>query len=426
MLVADVASDSNTGRVLHEGTGLFNPLIVVYTPLSGEPIAGIGYVFSHYEFAEPDWNRLNDAEWADRLQEDPPPRPAWTSDLWPLHPAETIYWPLKSVTPTNTVACGDELTYTLTISAASGVQLGLYDPLTGTIFQRFVAPVEGITHTNRTITGTLTVTPTNQITVSFVVEVDGPGTLGWTGDVTNRACVYPFGGTLGGCIWSNEVTNPVFRPYETYLPMVLRPWTPAPHRPTLSPISNDDGDDFYSVSWTEQPSRLADTYTLQEATDAAFTTGLREVCTTDGESCRVGCRPARTYYYRVRGCNTWGCCLWSDVQATMVTIVRTPPLTRITCWVSDPTPRRDITVTVYGKLTVMGSGISDVPMEAEWDYGDVTRYCYGTTGSDGIASCSRDISEATAGNTVNIYVTMSKENPCIEHFRCTTSFVPHD
>jgi hypothetical protein len=85
MLVADVASDSNTGRVLHEGTGLFTPLIVVYTPPDGEPIAGIGYVFSHYEFAEPDWNRLNDTEWADRLQEDPPPRPVWTSDFLPLH-----------------------------------------------------------------------------------------------------------------------------------------------------------------------------------------------------------------------------------------------------------------------------------------------------------------------------------------------------
>jgi hypothetical protein len=34
--------------------------------------------------------------------------------------------------------------------------------------------------------------------------------------------VYPFGRTLGGCIWSNEVTNPVFRPYEIFLPVVMR------------------------------------------------------------------------------------------------------------------------------------------------------------------------------------------------------------
>ncbi len=222
MLVADVASDSNTGRVLHEGTGLFNPLIVVYTPPDDEPIAGIGYVFSHYEFAEPDWNRLNDAEWADRLRKDPPSRPAWTSAFLSPYSSETAHYPLKSVTPTGTVAYGDELTYTLTISAAPGTRLRLYDPLTDTIFLRFVEPVQGITHTNRTITGTLTVTPTDQITLSFVVEVGGPGTLGWTADVTNRACVFPLGGTLGYCIWSNEVTNRVFWPYDVFLPLLLR------------------------------------------------------------------------------------------------------------------------------------------------------------------------------------------------------------
>jgi hypothetical protein len=94
LLVADVASDSNTARVLHEGTGHFNPLIVVYTPPGGEPIAGIGYVFSHYEFVESNWNRLNDTEWADRLQQNPPPRPAWASGFLPLDQLEVIYLPL--------------------------------------------------------------------------------------------------------------------------------------------------------------------------------------------------------------------------------------------------------------------------------------------------------------------------------------------
>jgi hypothetical protein len=41
-------------------------------------------------------------------------------------------------------------------------------------------------------------------------------------DVTNRACVFPSGRTLGLCTWSNEVTNSVFRPYDIYLPLVLR------------------------------------------------------------------------------------------------------------------------------------------------------------------------------------------------------------
>jgi len=95
LLVADVASDSNTGRVLHEGTGHFNPLIVIYTPPGGEPIAGIGYVFSHYEFAEANWNRLNDAEWERRLEEDPPLRPAWASSFLPLE--NTYYFPLMPI-----------------------------------------------------------------------------------------------------------------------------------------------------------------------------------------------------------------------------------------------------------------------------------------------------------------------------------------
>jgi len=94
MLVADVASDSNTSRVLHEGTGHFNPLIVIYTPPAGEPIAGIGYAFSHYEFAEQGWNRLTDAEWELRLQENPPPRLAWTAGFLPLDWSETIWLPL--------------------------------------------------------------------------------------------------------------------------------------------------------------------------------------------------------------------------------------------------------------------------------------------------------------------------------------------
>ena len=63
--------------------------------------------------------------------------------------------------------------------------------------------VEGITYTNRTITGTLMVTPTNRITVSFVAEVGISAVAGRTVSVTNEACVYPTGGTLGYCVWSN-------------------------------------------------------------------------------------------------------------------------------------------------------------------------------------------------------------------------------
>jgi hypothetical protein len=128
----------------------------------------------------------------------------------------------KFVRPEGEVEYGDWLTYTLVVSATPGTPTRLYDPLTGTTFSRFLAQPEGVSHEDGAITGTLTVTPTSQVTVSFVAQVEFPGTLGWTGTITNRACVYPFAGTLGGCFWSNEVVNPAFRPYEVYLPLVVR------------------------------------------------------------------------------------------------------------------------------------------------------------------------------------------------------------
>ncbi len=132
----------------------------------------------------------------------------------------------KTVTPAGAVMLGDALTYTLLISAAPGVEVRLFDPLTDTTFLHFVElpTTSAVTHTEGAITGTLTVTPTGQVTVRFAVRVGFPGTLGWAGRITNRACVYPFDGTLGGCTWSNEVSNPLTR--VIYLPFITRSYAP--------------------------------------------------------------------------------------------------------------------------------------------------------------------------------------------------------
>jgi hypothetical protein len=61
------------------------------------------------------WSRLSDAEWAHRLREDPPSRPAWTSGFLPLHSSEIVSYPLKLVAPPDAVAHGDELTYTFAV-----------------------------------------------------------------------------------------------------------------------------------------------------------------------------------------------------------------------------------------------------------------------------------------------------------------------
>jgi PKD repeat protein len=141
----------------------------------------------------------------------------------------------KTVVPTAAVENGEELTYTIVISAAPGVQVGFYDPLTHTTFVRFLErpSTSVITHADGAVTGTLTVTPTDQVTLSFAVRVD-PGTLAYADGIANRACIYPFGGTVGGCQWSNTVVNSLIR--RVYLPLVMRSYTPLEAGFTASPV----------------------------------------------------------------------------------------------------------------------------------------------------------------------------------------------
>ena len=104
-------------------------------------------------------------------------------------------------------------------------------------------------------------------------------------------------------------------PYVVLLPLVTRRWPPLPYDPTLNAINNPDGGGSYTITWYESPTRLADTYTVQEAKDAAFTSDVVQVCSTSGHSCAVNGRGLATYYYRVRGHNVWGSSNWSNVQS---------------------------------------------------------------------------------------------------------------
>ncbi len=134
-------------------------------------------------------------------------------------PATTV---VKRVSPEGQVQYGDELTYTVVISGAPGAEVSLYDPLTSTTFVRFVEQPDGIAYANHAITGTTTIAPTNQITVSFVARVGVPGTVGIYADVCNTACVYPTGQTISMCEWSNTVTNQAYRLYTIFLPLIIR------------------------------------------------------------------------------------------------------------------------------------------------------------------------------------------------------------
>ncbi len=100
-----------------------------------------------------------------------------------------------------------------------------------------------------------------------------------------------------------------------YLPLVTRRYPPIPYATTLSAISNSDGDGSYTVSWSAAD--LATSYQLQEATNAAFT-GATTVYNGAATFWGASGKTAGTYYYRVRGQNSYGYGAWSNVQSVRV------------------------------------------------------------------------------------------------------------
>jgi hypothetical protein len=124
----------------------------------------------------------------------------------------------KAVTPQGKVDIGGLLTYTLSIVATPGAELRLYDPLTDTAFVNFLPPpVPGLVHQDGVVTGSLTVSPTSELTVEFLVQVsEGAGLT-----VSNRACIYPLAGTPAECEWSEKVVNEVRQPPG--IPVLLSP-----------------------------------------------------------------------------------------------------------------------------------------------------------------------------------------------------------
>jgi hypothetical protein len=93
----------------------------------------------------------------------------------------------------------------------------------------------------------------------------------------------------------------------------------------------------------------------------------------------------------------------------------------MTASVSNPAPHQRSDVTVYGQLTVNGVGVAGLPMSATWYYRTTTSSCAGTTDASGTASCTRNISSATAGYTVRIVVAITYNG---QSYSASTSFTP--
>jgi len=80
-VVADVATDPNSGNVLEEAVGKIFEIYVV-VEVEGQLTLSEGGVFSYYEFAWPMSDRLTDESWRGMFNNgQAPPRPQWTSSF---------------------------------------------------------------------------------------------------------------------------------------------------------------------------------------------------------------------------------------------------------------------------------------------------------------------------------------------------------
>jgi WD40 repeat protein len=131
----------------------------------------------------------------------------------------------KLVTPQGQVNYGDELTYTLRLVFPEDRNLVPYDriPTYTTYISGSLDAPAGVAYdpVTNAINGTLNMTAAKPLTISFAVRVKVTGTLGFAPSIVNQACFYPFGGTLEGCIWSNEVHSFTYA-WSVYLPLVVK------------------------------------------------------------------------------------------------------------------------------------------------------------------------------------------------------------
>ena len=82
-IVADVHTDCNTKKILEEGVGYVNLILVAYNVPDGRIIVGAGPVFSYYEFKHPMDDRLTDEKWKEMLEneKESPEVPEWVKEI---------------------------------------------------------------------------------------------------------------------------------------------------------------------------------------------------------------------------------------------------------------------------------------------------------------------------------------------------------
>ena len=105
--------------------------------------------------------------------------------------------------------------------------------------------------------------------------------------------------------------------YQIYLPLVMKNYPVIPGTPSLSAISNPDGDGNYTVSWSSSVG--ANTYTLEEDANADFSNPTT-VYSGASTSAAISGRDIGTYFYRVLTSNSYASSGWSNVESVIVTV----------------------------------------------------------------------------------------------------------
>ncbi len=121
--------------------------------------------------------------------------------------------------------------------------------------------------------------------------------------------------------------------------------------------------------------------------------------------------------------------LWQALAPTATPIPPSPspspsPVAnyQVSATVSDTSPTQNTRVTVTGRLTNNGQGVTGATMATTWHYKTTAPGCTGGPSSaDGTTSCTRDISTATKGYTVVIDVQITYQG---QTFTTSTSFTP--
>jgi hypothetical protein len=125
---------------------------------------------------------------------------------------------------------------------------------------------------------------------------------------------------LSPTVYATVVDTTIVQLYQLFFPIVPNHWPPLPYAPILNPIQNADLDGNYTVTWSAAD--LASTYSLEEDDNPNFTSPT-VVFSGAALSWPAANKSPDTYYYRVRGHNSYGFGPYSNVQS--VTVVPPTP-----------------------------------------------------------------------------------------------------